>query len=135
MTAILLACALMVQAKKEPDRVGRIVIEGNTATPSDLILRQLEMFPGQILRYPQLGAASKSLARLGLFDSADPPAVEVVPNEFDNQFKDIRVRVKERPGNWVFFAAIDCVEGVLTFDVQNLRDTALRVMREVNGKQ
>ncbi|HUR52710.1 MAG TPA: POTRA domain-containing protein [Gemmataceae bacterium] len=134
MMAFLLAWAVAA-AQKEPDRVGRILIEGNTDTPNRVILSQLDFRPGQILQYPQLDAARKQLAKLGLFDATDPPAVEVLPNEFGGQFKDIRVRVTERSGNWALFAVIDGVEGVLTLDVRQLRETAVTVMKKLNGKE
>ena len=35
------------------------------------------------------------LARLGIFDPEEPPSIEVLPNELDSIFKDVRVRVKE----------------------------------------
>jgi outer membrane protein assembly factor BamA len=134
MMAFLLAWAVTL-AQKEPDRVGRVIIEGNTATPDRVILLQLDFRPGQILQYPQLDATRKQLAKLGLFDAADPPTVEVLPNELDSTFKDIRVRVTERPGNWALFAVIDGVEGVLTLDVRQLRETAVMVMKKLNGKE
>ena len=134
MTAFLLACALAA-VQKEPDRVGRILIEGNTDTPQNIILSQLDLRPGQILQYPKLDAARKNLAKLGLFDTANPPTVEVVGNELDNTFKDIRVRVTERPGNWAIFAVIDCVAGVVTLDVGQLRETAVIVMKRLSGKE
>jgi outer membrane protein assembly factor BamA len=134
MMAFLLACALAA-IKKEPDRVGRLIIEGNTATPDRVILLQLDFRPGQILQYPQLNAARKQLAKLGLFDAADPPTVEVIPNELDSTFKDIRVRVTERPGNWALLAVIAGVEGVLTLDVRQLRETAVTVLKKLNGKE
>ncbi len=80
---------------REPDRVGRIIIEGNTVTDQRVILNQLNLFPGQILQYPQLEIARNNLMRLGIFDQEDPPTVEVLPQDNDSPFKDIRVRVKE----------------------------------------
>ena len=134
MTAFLLACALAA-VQKEPDRVGRIIIEGNTATPDRVIFGFIKFRPGQILCYPALDSTRKNLADLGLFDLANPPTVEVEPNQLDSTFKDIRVRVTERPGNWALFAAIDCVEGVVTLDAEKLRETAVTVMKRLNGKE
>jgi len=85
----------VVEQNKEPDRVGRIIIEGNTVTDQRIILNQLGFFPGQILQRPQLERAKFNLMRLGLFDMEDPPTIEEIPNEFDSGYKDIRVRVKE----------------------------------------
>jgi len=82
--------------RREPDRVGRIIIRGNTVTDQRVILNQLGLFPGQILQYPKLQQAQQNLVRLGIFDTAeDPPRVEVVPQQFDSTFKDVEVIVKE----------------------------------------
>jgi RNA polymerase sigma factor (sigma-70 family) len=81
----------------EPERVGRIVIEGNTVTPDRVILDQIPLVPGQVLEYPKLEEARKNLVRLGVFDHEDPPTVEAVPGDADGGFRDIRVRVKEAP--------------------------------------
>lgn len=90
---------------REPDRVGRIIIEGNTITDQRVILNQLNLYPGQILQYPKLEMARQNLMRLGLFDGEDPPVVEVLPQDADSPFKDIRVRVKETRTGMVALAA------------------------------
>lgn len=91
-----------------PDRVGRIIIEGNEITRDRVILNQLDLRPGQILQYPRIAEAQMRLARLGIFDPDDPPTVEVIPNEFDSAFKDIRVRVKEtRTGQFLLGASFN----------------------------
>jgi outer membrane protein assembly factor BamA len=40
---------------REPDRVGRIIIEGNTVTADRVILNEIGLRSGQILHYPLLG--------------------------------------------------------------------------------
>lgn len=95
------------QEPKEPDRVGRIIIEGNTETPDWFILTFVELRPGQVLRYPDLGTARKRLVALRHFDTDAPPIIEVIPNEIDAKFKDVRVTVKERPGAWVRIAVLE----------------------------
>ncbi|MBA4065510.1 MAG: hypothetical protein C0501_17700 [Isosphaera sp.] len=81
---------------KPPTRVGRVIIEGNTVVPDDLICAMTGHRPGQILDFKELPAAPARIARLGVFDPADPPTVEVVPNEFDPVLVDVRVRVREK---------------------------------------
>jgi hypothetical protein len=76
---------------KEPDRVGRITIEGNTKTSDNKILNLLNLRPGQLLRYPALEESRKNLETAGFRGAT----VEVVPNEIDSTFKDIRVKVDE----------------------------------------
>jgi hypothetical protein len=78
---------------KEPDRVGRIIIEGNTKTPDFKILDALDLRPGNLLRYPDIEKSRAKLEKLGLRDVM----VEVLPNELDSSFKDIRVKVIEPP--------------------------------------
>ncbi|MBN9122302.1 MAG: outer membrane protein assembly factor BamA [Planctomycetes bacterium] len=97
----------------EPDRVGRIIIEGNDITRDRVILNQLDLRPGQILQYPKLEDARMRLNRLGIFDPEEPPSVEVLPNELDQTFKDIRVRVKEtRTGQFVLGGSVNSDAGL-----------------------
>jgi len=96
-----------------PDRVGRIILDGNDITKDRVILNQLDLRPGQILQYPKIEEARMRLARLGVFDPEVPPTVEVIPNEFDSTFKDIRVRVKEtRTGSFQFGGSFNTDQGV-----------------------
>jgi hypothetical protein len=37
----------------------------------------------------------------------------LLPNEFDSQFVDVRVRVAERPGNWITFGLAGMLEGAI----------------------
>ena len=75
----------------EPDRVGQITIEGNTKTPDKTIRNMLSLFPGQVLKYPQLEESRKTLEKYGFLGVT----VEVVPGEADSHFKDVRVKVTE----------------------------------------
>ena len=77
--------------EKEPDRVGKIIIEGNTKTPDEKILKLVELKPGQVLPYPELEAARARLAKAGFRDVT----VEVLANELDAAFKDVRVKITE----------------------------------------
>jgi outer membrane protein assembly complex protein YaeT len=113
----------ILEPGREPDRVGRIIIEGNTITDQRVILNQLNLYPGQILQYPQIEQARANLIRLGLFDPDDPPTVEVLPNEFDSSYKDIRVRVKEtRTGMIALTANVNSDAGVNGSIVVNQRN-------------
>jgi outer membrane protein insertion porin family len=91
-------------AGRPPDRVGQIVILGNTKTANRVILNELgNLSQGQILRYPDLELARLRLASRGIFDPDDPPTIEVVddPNAVDPTYKTVVVRVKEtRTGNF-----------------------------------
>ena len=110
----------------EPDRVGQILIVGNVQTPAGDILVHIGFWPGQILQYPQLEAARKRLAQLSLFDPDNPPSVDVLPNELDNRFKDILIRVNERPGAWVQLAVRNGNLAVQTADCRLMGDVLLQ---------
>jgi hypothetical protein len=86
-----LGVAAPAAKEPEPDRVGRIIIEGNTKTRDQKILDKLDFRPGQVLHYPALDVARARLEKAGFRGVV----VEVVPNEFDSTFKDIRVKVEE----------------------------------------
>jgi hypothetical protein len=102
---LLLAASVLIaadapRADEGPARVAQILIVGNTRTRPDVILRQLPLYPGAILDLKDLKAAEENLARLGRF-RVDPekgirPTVTVIENN-DSPFKDILVRVEERP--------------------------------------
>lgn len=79
---------LGVDPNAEPDRVGRIVIQGFAAKDEKKIRDVLGVFPGQIIDYPTLECARARLEKTGFRGAA----VEVVPNGPDSHFKDIRVR-------------------------------------------
>ncbi|HZZ78677.1 MAG TPA: POTRA domain-containing protein [Gemmataceae bacterium] len=78
------------------DRVGEVIIVGNTVTRHDVIRKQVTLFPGEILDYTQLPVIEKRLAALKIF-RFDPwtgarPRVTVVGK---GKFKDIVVEVEE----------------------------------------
>ena len=106
-----------------PDRVGRVIIEGNEVTDQRVIFNQLDLRPGQILQYPRLEDARIRLARLGIFDQENPPTVEVLPNELDDEFKDIRVRVNEtRTGQFMVGMGVNSDAGLNGSIVVNERN-------------
>jgi len=107
----------------EPDRVGRVIIEGNTVTKDSVIQNQLGLYPGQILQYPLLEDARMRLARLGIFDQQNPPTVEVMPSEFDNCFKDVLIRVQEtRTGQFMVGGGLNSNAGLNGSIVLNERN-------------
>lgn len=101
---------------REPDRVGRIIINGNTVTRQDVILNELRMAglnSGQILQYPSIEVARLNLFRRGIFDSDNPPSVEIRQNEFDSIYKDIIVTVNEtRTGQFLLGAGFNSNSGI-----------------------
>ncbi len=120
LTLVLAASPAVGQNQPTPDRVGRIVIEGNAATPDQVILRQFRLRPGQVLDYKSLEDARTRLSRLVIFDDEDEPIVEVIPSKFGEQFVDIRIRVKERPHSWFVFAALQVEDARATRDPERM---------------
>jgi outer membrane protein assembly complex protein YaeT len=103
----------IVNDRGAPDRVGRIIIDGNTVTQDRVILNQLPFRPGQILPYNQIEDAKMRLARLGIFDPENPPSIEILPNEYDSSLKDVLVRVNEtRTGQFMLGASFNTNNGV-----------------------
>src|SRR5262249_51923866 len=47
--------------ERQPARVGQIIIIGNKTTRQNVILRQVPLYPGQILTYPDLRIAENNL--------------------------------------------------------------------------
>jgi len=82
-----------------PVRAGPISIIGNTRTRDNVILRQLGIFPGQVLSFPDIQAAEQRLANLGIFDtnqeSGERPHIEVRGLDLPGEYKDVYVHVKE----------------------------------------
>jgi outer membrane protein assembly complex protein YaeT len=103
--------------EREPVRVKDVLIYGNTVTRDNVIRRQLDIYPGQILSYPDLLVAQQRLSRLGIFEE-DPqtgvkPMVEVDHPEIDEPFKTINVGVREKPtGSFMVGAGVTSNAGL-----------------------
>ena len=65
------------------------------ATPQKVIADQLDFASGQVLDLSKLRQAEKKLVELGLFDSKDPPRIEVLKLTEFGGYYDILVVVKE----------------------------------------
>ena len=114
----------VVEQNREPQRIGRVRVEGNTITQQRVILNELgPLLPGQILQYPAIEQAKRNLERRQLFDQEDPPSITVVPSEFDDGFVDLLVRVKEtRTGMAAVQANVNSdagVNGSITLNQRN----------------
>jgi outer membrane protein assembly complex protein YaeT len=115
--------------EKPPARVGQIFIVGNERTKQNVILRQLPLYPGQILTYPDLKQAERNLARLNIFeatpDGAIRPTVTVLDNPLDpdNPVKDILVTVQEaNTGSLMFGVGVNSDSGLTGSIVLNERN-------------
>jgi outer membrane protein assembly complex protein YaeT len=111
--------------EKSPKLVGEILIVGNDVTRNNVILRMLDIFPGQTLSYPALRAGERNLARSNLFDPEERPTISVIPREdgADSQYQDILVRVKETmTGSLMFGASVNSDAGLVGSIVLNERN-------------
>jgi uncharacterized protein (TIGR03067 family) len=75
--------------KKQPARVGQIIIVGNEKTPDAVIRKRLGINPGQVLDYQALRAAEKRLAEFNA-------TVTVMEAGEGAGFRDILVTVREK---------------------------------------
>ena len=116
-------------AEQPVARVGQIFVQGNERTRMNVILRQLGLYPGQILTYPDLRVAERNLARLGIFnmapDGSVKPTVTVIdnPNDPTSEYKDILVTVTEdNTGSLMFGVGVNSDAGLTGSVVLNERN-------------
>jgi outer membrane protein insertion porin family len=113
--------------ERPPARVGYIYVVGDDVTKQNVILRQVELYPGQILTYPDLKQSEANLARLGIFENKPAegvhPTVTVINPDDDTLFKDILVEVKEQPtGSLMFGIGVNSDAGLVGSVVLNERN-------------
>jgi outer membrane protein assembly factor BamA len=90
---------------------------GNTVTKDNVIIRQIPIYPGQVLTYPDLKVAERNLGRLGIFEAdpskGGPPHLSVIDPEIDSEFKDVLVQVQEMPtGRLIFGIGVNSDAGL-----------------------
>ncbi|MCS6849775.1 MAG: outer membrane protein assembly factor BamA [Gemmataceae bacterium] len=113
--------------ERPPAIVGRIFIVGNEVTKQNVILRQIPLYPGQTLTYPNLRIAERNLARLNIFE-VNPelgirPTVTVLDPDSDNPVKDIQVQVQEtHTGSLLFGVGVNSDAGLTGSIVLNERN-------------
>lgn len=116
-----------VVQEKPPARVGDIKIVGNEVTRENVIRRNIPLYPGQPLTYPDTKIAEKNLQRLNIFEN-DPakgirPTVTVLDPDSDTEFKDILVQVQEAPtGSLMFGLGVNSDAGFTGSIVLNERN-------------
>jgi outer membrane protein assembly complex protein YaeT len=101
--------------ERPPARVGQVITSGNEVTKQNVILRQVPLYPGQILTYPDLRVAERNLARLNIFEFKPEmgikPTVTVLDND-DGEFKDILIQVQEtQTGSLLFGLGVNSDAG------------------------
>jgi outer membrane protein assembly complex protein YaeT len=115
--------------ERPPARVGQVFIIGNERTRQNVILRQVPLYPGQVLTYPDLRVAERNLARLNIFtvspDGATRPTVQVRDNpaDPDSEFKDVVINVQEdNTGSLMFGLGVNSDIGLTGSIVLNERN-------------
>jgi outer membrane protein assembly complex protein YaeT len=116
---------LQVQ-ERPPAKVGQIIIVGNEVTKQNVILRQIPLYPGQVLSYPDLRVAEKNLQKLGIFESNQEgvrPTVTVIDPDSDSEYKDLLVTVQEtQTGSLIFGVGVNSNSGLTGSIVLNERN-------------
>jgi RNA polymerase sigma factor (sigma-70 family) len=74
--------------EKKPERVGQVIIVGNTKTATSVILKKIPLRPGEVLDYEALRTAERNLAAFN--------ATITVENSDNSEFKDVVVTVNEK---------------------------------------
>lgn len=113
--------------ERPPWTVGQIIIAGNDVTRQNVILRQVPLYPGQVLTVPDLQVAEANLARLGIFEgnaeTGVRPTVSVIDPDSDNPVKDILVQVQEAPtGSFLLGVGVNSDAGLSGSIVLNERN-------------
>lgn len=113
--------------ERQPATVGQIFVVGNEVTRQNVILRQVPLYPGQTLTYPDLRRAEANLARLNIFEMAPDkgvrPSVEVLDQDSDNPVKDLLVTVQEtHTGSLLFGLGVNSDAGLTGSIVLNERN-------------
>jgi outer membrane protein assembly complex protein YaeT len=103
--------------ERPPARVGNIIVVGNEVTKDNVIRRQIPLYPGQILTYPDLRLAEKKLAQLNIFETNPAtgvrPTVTVIDPDSDTPFKDVLVNVHETTtGSLLFGVGVNSDAGL-----------------------
>jgi len=114
------------QVQEQPQSyVGEVIIVGNTVTQDRVIRRMLGLYPGQVLRYPELRIAERDLARLNIFEMNPDLGIRPTVMALDSPTpsKDILVKVQEtRTGSLMLGAGINSDNGVVGSIVLNERN-------------
>jgi len=112
-------------SERQPARVGQVLVVGNERTKQNVILRQVPLYPGQVLTYPDLRAAERNLTRLNIFESSENvhPTVTVLDPENESEYKDLLVQVQETTtGSLLFGVGVNSDAGLNGSIVMNERN-------------
>src|SRR5262245_14769664 len=128
--------------EQSPKRVGVIRIIGNTVTRQNVILREVPLYPGQILTYPEIRRGEANLARLGIFEVNQEgvrPHIEI-EDVVGSDYSDVSIYVQEaKTGSLVFGLGVNSdagLQGTIRFNERNFDITAIPTSWQdfVNGR-
>jgi outer membrane protein insertion porin family len=115
--------------ERPPSLVGQIFIVGNERTRQNVILRQVPLYPGQVLQYPAIREGERNLARLNIFETTPDglvkPTITVLDNPADpnSPYKDILINVQETStGSLMFGLGVNSDVGLTGTIVLNERN-------------
>ncbi len=113
--------------ERPPARVGQVIIIGNEVTQDRVIRHEINLYPGQVLTYPELKLAERNLAKRNIFETNPEtgvrPTVTVLDNDTDSEVKDILVNVKEtHTGSLMFGIGVNSDAGLVGSIVLNERN-------------
>ncbi|MBY0523453.1 MAG: outer membrane protein assembly factor BamA [Gemmataceae bacterium] len=113
--------------ERQPATVGQIFVVGNDVTRQNVILRQVPLYPGQVLTYPDIRRGEANLSRLNIFEAnagkGIRPTIEVLDPESENPVKDVLVSVEEaRTGSLMFGLGVNSDAGLTGSIVLNERN-------------
>ncbi len=118
-------CTVQYEMEEAPvSRVGQIIIIGNERTRQNVILRQLPLYPGQVLTYPDIAVGKRNLQRLNIFaNQPEPPQIEIQDSPCGNAYKDVIVKVQEdNTGSLMFGIGVNSDAGLTGSIVLNERN-------------
>jgi hypothetical protein len=85
----------VVVPPKRINRIGQIWIVGNKRTKMNVILGQLDLYPGQLFDASNIRQAQKNVMKLGIFKNVSIKLLDG-PLGRESEFKDITIHVEER---------------------------------------
>jgi outer membrane protein assembly complex protein YaeT len=131
-----------IPSEQPPKRMGEFRIIGNTVTRQNIIIREVPIYPGQIITYPDIRKAEANLARLGIFkvnQEGVRPHIEVEDIE-GSEFSNLNVYVDEdRTGSIVFGLGVNSdagLQGTIRYNERNFDITNVPTSWEdfLNGR-
>ena len=111
---------IYVMRKQQKVYIRRVLIEGNTKTRDNVIMREMRLADGDLFNGKMLKRSTERLDKMGYFSSAD---IEPVPTGNPEEM-DLKVKVKDKDtgkiGGGVGYSTYDGIYFAGTLDEQNM---------------